>query len=438
MSYSAQLAKPIGCLHSTFLQLRLTGALIWRFWPQLAALWLLGFIGNLLLNEIAALIGRWNSLAGLSMLAIVVLVKLIVILALFETVRSGLPALDAASRAVTGQTHVDNRIDTGTRTFIGALTLSLVPFFAFYAAWGFLGDTIRDYSRLSLTLLMAGESAGLLNVSEGSWLIVPVAAAWAVRRFSKAMHKRSRASVWPVLIVICEANWAFIGVFVISEWQDDVRTWFSHLPETIGGLLSFLAPITDATAQQALAPPPEFAPPPIGKVLTSLFFYALYPVVWLTIAALVYGYDIDSKRDRGDDRVSRALSRWEALPKSIRDFASHFISGTLKRCRALAEGIGLALNSGVALVVVAVIVYRLLDWGAAWTWYELTQLIGPHELPFWQIIAQVISPFIGTPSDPGEGLLITPVKICLLAATLEVGFSQGREWRGRQQNEHTA
>ncbi|CUX02884.1 hypothetical protein N5C66_25165 [Rhizobium pusense] len=184
--------------------------------------------------------------------------------------------------------------------------------------------------------------------------------------------------------------------------------------------------------------PSLFVSPPIGKVLTSLFFYALYPVVWLTIAALVYGYDIDSKRDRGDDRVSRALSRWEALPKSIRDFASHFISGTLKRYRALAEGIGLALNSGVALVVVAVIVYRLLDWGAAWTWYELTQLIGPHELPLWQIIAQVISPFIGTPSDPGEGLLITPVKMCLLAATLEVGFSQGREWRGRQQNEHTA
>lgn len=438
MSYSAQLAKPIGGVHSTFLQLRLTGGLLWRFWPQLAALWLLGFIGNLLLNEIAALIGRWNPLAGLSMLAIVVLMKLIVILALFETIRPGLPALDSASRAVTDQAYVDNRMDTGISNFISALALSLVPFFAFYAAWGFLGDTIRDYSRLSLTLFMAGESASLLNVSEGSWLIVPIAAAWAVRRFAKAMHKRSRSPIWPVLIVICEANWAFIGVFVISEWQDDIRAWFSHLPETIGGLFSFLAPITDATAQQAIAPPPEFAPPPIGKVLTSLFFYALYPVVWLTLAALVYGYDIDSKRDPGEGRISRALSRWKALPKSIRDFVSHFISGTLKRYRALAEGIGLALNSGIAPVMGAIIVYRLLDWGAAWIWYGLTQLIGPHELPLWQIIAQIISPFIGTPSDPGEGLLITPIKICLLAATLEVGFAQGREWRGRQQNQRTA
>lgn len=438
MSYSAQLSNPIGGVHSTFQQLRLTGALLRRFWPQLAALWLLGFIGNLLLNELAALIGRWNSLAGLSMLAVVVLLKLIVILALFETVRPGLPALDAASRAVTEQAHHDNRIETGTSNFISALALSLVPFFAFYAAWGFLGDTIRDYSRLSLSLFMAGESASLLDVSGGSWLIVPIAAAWAVRRFSKAMYKRSGSSVWPVLIVICEANWAFIGVFVISEWQDEIRAWFSHLPETIGGLLSFLAPITDATAQQAVAPPPEFASPPIGKVLTSLFFYALYPVVWLTLAALVYGYDIDSERAPGEGRISRAISRWQALPKSVRDFVSHFIAGTLKRYRALAEGIGLALNSGIVPVVVAILVYRLLDWGAAWIWYGLTQLIGPHELPLWQIIAQVISPFIGTPSDPGEGLLITPIKICLLAATLEIGFAQGRAWQGRQQNQRTA
>lgn len=434
MSCLAQLSKPTGAVQSIFLQLGLTGALLWRFWPQLAALWLLGFISNLLLNEFAALIGRWNSLAGLSILAIVVLFKLIVILALFETVRPGLPALDAASRAVPQQTQLDNRIDTGTSNFISALALSLVPFFAFYAAWGFLGDTIRDYSRLSLSLFMAGESASLLDVSRGSWLIVPIAAAWAVRRFSKAMHKRSSSSIWPVLIVICEANWAFIGVFVISEWQDEIRAWFSHLPETVGGLLSSLALVTDATAHQAVAPSPEFASPPIGKVLTSLFFYALYPVVWLTLAALVYGYDIDSQRALGEGRISRAISRWQALPKSIQDFVSHFISGTLKRYRALAEGIGLALNSGVVPVVVAILVYRILDWGAAWIWYGLTQLIGPHELPLWQIIAQVISPFIGTPSDPGEGLLITPIKICLLAATLEVGFAQGREWRRRRHN----
>nr|WP_250813411.1 hypothetical protein [Neorhizobium tomejilense] len=430
MPHSAQSVPSIGGIQTAFQQLRLTVCLLWRFWPQLAALWLLGFIGNLLLNDIAATIGRWNPLAGLSVLALVVLLKLVVIIALFETVRRGLPALDAASRTPAEQRHAE--IGTVPGNFVSALALTLVPFFAFYAAWGFLGDTVRDYSRLSLSLFLSGEATGLLDVSGSAWLIVPVVLAWAVRRFAKAMHKRSRASIWPVLIVVCEANWAFIGLFVLSEWQDDIRAWFSRLPETIGMLLGLLTPVTDAVAQQSVPLPPEFSPPPLDTRLIGLFFYSLYPVVWLTLAALVYGYDIHGERPLGEGRLARAVSRWQTLPKPVRDFISHFVAGTLKRYRALAEGIGLALNSGIVPVLSAILVYRLLDWGSAWTWYGLTQFIGPHDLPFWQIIAQTISPFIGTPSEPGEGLLVTPIKICLLAATLEIGFSQGREWRGRK------
>lgn len=434
MSNSVQTATFGRGLTSVILQLRLVASLVWRFWPQLAALWLLGFIGNLLLNELAAMVGRWNSLGGLSMLAFVVLLKLTVIVALFETVRRGLPTLDAASRSLTARpSRPDGKaeIETVPPTLVSVLALSLVPFFAFYTAWGFLGDTVRDYSRLSLSLFLSGEASGLLEVSRSRWLVFPIVVAWAIRRFAKAMHKRSRRPIWPILIVVCEANWAFIGLFVLSEMQDDIRAWFSHLPETIGALFASLAPLREAVAQLAVPPPPEFSPAPIGTQLVSLFFYALYPVVWLTLAALIYGYDVNGEPVPATGALAQAVSRWDALPKQVRDFISHFVSGTVKRYRALAEGIGLALNSGWMLIFVAIVGYRLLDWGSAWAWYGLTQNIGPHDLPVWQLIAQVISPFIGTPSEPGEGLLVTPIKICLLAATLETGFSQGRKWRGR-------
>lgn len=411
-------------------QLRLTLLLLWRFWPQLAALWLIGFIGNLVLNELAAAIGRWNSLAGLSMLAVVVLLKLVIIVALFETVRPGLPTLEKASRAPDPQTGTET--DGSYPGFVTALALTLVPFFAFYAAWGFLADTVRDYSRLSLDLFMSGEATDLLKVTGGAWLFVSVAIAWAVRRFAKWMHKRSKASIWPVVIVICEANWAFIGLFVVSQWQGDIRAWFSHLPDALGHFLGILQPVGEAAAKTSFPPPPEMADPPLGKQIKAVFLYALYPVVWLTLAALVYGYDINGDRPVGEGRLSRALSRWQALPKSARDFISHFIAGTLKRYRALAEGVGLALNSGIGLLLVAIVLYRLLDWGAAWAWFGLVQLIGPHDLPLWQIVAQAISLFFGNPSEPGDGLLIMPIKVCLLAATLEIGFAQGREWRRRK------
>lgn len=425
---SAQPAPTVSGLRIASRQLQLTLRLLFRFWPQLAALWLLGFTGNLLLNELAALIGRWNSLAGLSMLALVVLLKLVVIVGLFETVRPGLPTLDAASRAPAAQPQM---LQDGRTNFVAALALTLVPFFAFYAAWGFLSDTVRDYSRLSLDLFMAGEATGLLKVSGGAWLFVSVAAAWALRRFAKFMHKRSKTSIWPIIIVICEANWAFVGLFVVSEWQSEIRAWFSHLPDTIGHFLGLLQPVGDASAQTNVATPPEMTSAPIGQQIKGVFLYALYPVVWLTLAALIYGYDINGEPQIGEGRLSRAVSRWQALPKAARDFIAHFIAGTMKRYRALAEGVGLALGSGIALLLFAIVFYRLLDWGAAWAWFGLTQLIGPHELQLWQIFAQGISVLFGTPSAPGDGLLIMPIKVCLLAATLEVGFAQGREWRRR-------
>ncbi|KQT51638.1 hypothetical protein ASG47_01765 [Devosia sp. Leaf420] len=412
---------------------RLMVALLWRFWPQLAAIWLLGFIGNLVLNEFAALLGRWNSLAGLSVLAVVVLLKLIIIVALFETVRPALPSLEKASRAVADQRAETASEDKEPTDFITVLTLTLVPFFAFYAAWGFLGDTLRDYSRLAFSLFLAGEQKSLLEVTGGAWLTVPIVVAWAVRRFAKAMHKRSKAWIWPVLTVLCEANWAFIGIFALSQWQGDIVAWFSQLAHVIGSVLGALSPIREAAAQPVLPTPPEFASPPAGPRLISLFFYSLYPVVWLTIAALVYGYDINAAPAIAEGRFARVVSRWKALPKTVREFIARFGAGTVKRYQALAEGIGLTLKSGSVLIVTAIVLYRVLDWLSAWAWYALTQIIGPHDLPLWQIIAQVISPFIGTPSDPGEGLLVTPIKICLLAATLELGFARGRQWRGRNQ-----
>lgn len=411
----------------------LTLELLWRFCPQLMALWLLGAIGGGALNELAVMTGHLNGLAGLSVLSLVVLLKLVIIVALFETVRAGLPALDAASRltAQRSETSLDKDAETKPPGFVTALALTLVPFFAYYTAWGFLGETVRNYSKLAFDLTLSGQAPIALEFkSGGMWLFGSVAAAWAVRYGAKSMRRRSKASIWPIAIVVCEANWAFIGLYVISDWHDEIRSFVAHLPEAFGRFLSSLSPVRDAAAAGILPRPSDAVPRSLGEAATSLFFYALYPVVWLTLAALVYGYDINGDRPVSEGRIGRALSRWHLLPKSIRDFIAHFIAGTAKRYRALAEGVGLALNSGLELTILAIVLYRLLDWGSMWIWYGLAQWIGPHEWVLWQTIAQAISLLFGIPSDPGDSLFVTPIKICLLAAALEIGFSQGRQWHG--------
>ena len=50
-----------------------------------------------------------------------------------------------------------------------------------------------------------------------------------------------------------------------------------------------------------------------------------------------------------------------------------------------------------------------ISWAGAWTWYGLTRLIGAHDLGTWQIFADAISPFIGSPSEVDGGILLDAV-----------------------------
>lgn len=413
-----------GCKLSALAKLPHTWmALLQRYWPHLTALWLVGVLAEDVLTEIAVRVGFLNQLAGLSTLTLVVLVKLVVIVALFEIVRPGLPSLQAAAKAAE-RSQADSP-EGEAADFTAALSLALVPFFAFYAAWGFLGDTVREYSKLALDLTPFGQNARILEVSGGWLLLASVAIAWLVRLGAKQMHKRSKHMFWPFLIVVCEANWAFIALYVLSNWHNEIMAWVSRLPETLNG---WLFPAARAAAA-AIAPPVEYAPASWFDMLSALFIYALYPTVWLTLAALVYGYDIGRADLPVEGRWSKAIGHWGRLPKFLRDFLIHFVAGTAKRYRALAEGVGLTFGTGLTLLVTVIVAFRLLDWSAAWAWYGASRLIGPHEIGLWQIIAHALSILLGSPSAPGNGALIMPLKITLLAAGLETGFAQGRQWR---------
>ncbi|SED09416.1 hypothetical protein SAMN05519104_2780 [Rhizobiales bacterium GAS188] len=408
-------------------QLTLAARLLRRFWPQLLVVALAGLLVEDLLLELAIRIGFLNHLAGLVALTLVVLVKLVAVVAMLEILRPALPAL-AAARDSSRQTIGDQ--DGGPPRFAAILTAALVPFFAYYAAWGFLGDTIREYSRLALTLDPFGSHGMVLDVLGGWWLILSVALAWVIRRAANAMKARSNAATWEGVIVVCEANWAFIGLYVLSRWKDDAIAWLAaggiaEFGQTIFGWLSAWV----ASARAAELVPVEHASSGWLDRAQGVFFYGLLPVVWLTMAALIYGYDIHGGAGLGSPRVMRAIERYRSLPRFLRDFVSQFTEGYLKRYRALANGVRLTFTSSLMLILTLVVSYRLLDWLSAWAWFGLTRLVGAHELDAWQVIAHSLSLMLGSPSDPGaDGVLILPIKICLLAATLERAVALGGRW----------
>ncbi|RUW49063.1 hypothetical protein [Mesorhizobium sp. M8A.F.Ca.ET.021.01.1.1] len=430
----------------------LSFSLLRRFWPQLVALVLAGVLAGDLLLQLAAKVALANHFAGLAMLTLVALAQLVVTVAMFHVLRPGLPNVLAAQRGadkaaeskVAGKETSD--ADQRGSRLVRMITIALLPFFAYYAAWGFLGDIVRQYSRASLDQAGFGQSGNVLDVLDSRWLLISVAVSWLVRRLAKFMQTKTTAtSFWQIVVVICETNWIFVGLYVISRWKDSALQWlmsrnfWSVLQASIDGLASPVpvataAPVVTAAsaapvvtaASAAPVVPVEITSIAASTVAVNLFFYMLLPLIWLVMAALIYGYEVrdDAALMRVNGRVERFGQRYAGLPKFLRDFVEHFIAGYRSRYLPIANGVRLTVSSSLVLLCTLIVGYRLLDWGAAWLWLGATRLIGPHELDVWQILSHGVTLLFGSPfQDSSTGILIEPIRICFLAAVLETAFS---------------
>ena len=392
-------------------------------WPVLLLLATLGSIANELLLPLAVKLGYLNSLAGFAVLALLVLAKLVVTVLMFVALRPYLPAVSALQIAG-ASAQPDTPQPAGARAVIGLVALALVPFFAYYAAWGFLGDTVRDYSVRALSEAGFGEKVDVLAVPLSLWLVLAIGLAWLVRKLAKAAHTRRPSPFWQFLVIACDANWIFVGLYALSRWKDTGWAWLKTIA------LPYLRLIHDWTlslvgkAKAAMPEAIDLAAPPLSTSLQSLFLYALLPLVWLLMAATIYGYDAkDPSALARDRRAAAALARWQAAPKAIRDFAEHFIGGYRSRYLPVVNSVRLAFGASLSVLIALVVGYRFIGFAAAWLWIGLTRLIGPLDLDSWQVIADAIAFLLGGPSEIRGGILVESLRICLLAAVMETAVA---------------
>ncbi|MGX7873897.1 hypothetical protein ACVDG5_015095 [Mesorhizobium sp. ORM6] len=345
----------------------LSFSLLRRFWPQLVALVLAGVLAGDLLMQLAAKVALANHFAGLAMLTLVALAQLVVTVAMFHVLRPGLPHLLAAQRGADKAAEAEGAADRRGSRLVRMITIALLPFFAYYAAWGFLGDIVRQYSRASLDQADLGQGGNVLDVLDLRWLLISVAVSWLIRRLAKFMQTKTKAaSFWQIVVVICETNWIFVGLYVISRWKDTALQWlmsrsfWSALQAAADGLAS---PVPVATAAPMV--PVEITSIAPSTVAINLFFYMLLPLIWLVMAALIYGYDVrdDAALMRVHSRLEKFGQRYAGLPKFLRDFVEHFVKGYRSRYLPIANGVRLTVSSSLVLLCTLIVGYRLLDWG---------------------------------------------------------------------------
>lgn len=412
--------------------LRLTGSLFYRYALLLSAIWAAGTLLDQLLLRAAVWIGMQSRLLGLVAIAPVILLQLVIFVVFFVILRNGLPRMRLRMllrRSPTGPKPDGDAAETDASSsgFAIALLAVLVPFYGYYAGWGFLGDTLRNYSQLFYTTQMSQidfnnpkATPTALEVGQTGWVILAVLLIWVIRKAAKHFSQRTGKQSWSMLIVLCEATWALLGLYVISGWKTGIAGWMANLPPP-GDLMNWFVSEASAAITEASAMPVDWpaAPQPWPTVKT-LFWYALLPLVWFNLGAIVYGHDMNAVRGETDRLAGRALRRWDSLPKPVTDFIGHFWKGLIKRWHAVTNGILLAASAGFALTVSVLVLWRLVDWLGNWAWIGLAHLIGPQDMQIWQIASVLLNALFNAPGAPPGGLLVSPLQFCILAAGLEL------------------
>jgi len=403
-----------------FRPLALAARLLLACWPQLLLIGCLALMARTLLLNAAVSIGLQNATGGMIVLSLVVLVKLAALVLMFAVLRPHLPAVAALRRNVLETQGPESR---PADHVLAVTAAAILPFFVYYAAWGFLGDTVREYSRLALAQAPFGESVDIFALVRSKGVFLSIALCWLVRFVAKRLNARAGHPYWRLLIVAADASWVFIGLYALDVWKDDWIRWLGA-----GTVLSVDTwwPSIAAHAAEAFVPA-EFRPQPIGEQVQSLFFYALLPMIWLVMAAIINGYELSAPPRAAAPSSGSGLRKW------LRDFADHFIGGYRSRYAPVWTCLKLTLGSGLATLLTFIVAYRLIAWVGAWLWWVATRTIGAHDLGTWELMADAISVFIGSPSDLDGGILLDPMRVVLLAAVLEYSVASAGNRRAGDQ-----
>lgn len=389
--------------------LQVAGRLLWRHWPALLAWYLAGILGRYAVIEVAGYVGAYSAVAGSLLLPLAILSRLVALVAMFLVLRDGMRELNAIA-------PVPAEAGVRRREFFDALMGGILPFFAFYAAWGYLREDAAAYSSrllevstsLSAVAIFQDEAqagdglAGEITLTPLTVAIVVVAFAlrWLLKRYKDRLPK------WfAVFSVYLETVWVYFAVAVIaivlgfvSGWvgSRQAMVWLGDLRETIATAFVPLAWLWEAV---------EWLLGEAGGII-------LLPVAWLTIAGVVYGQAVAAEavptESFGGDTVRRIRSRYRSLPARLRARLADVWEEFVSRFRPIGRAFVLMWRAGPALIGGFVLLYTLLLALQGVLEWAVLRAVGPHDLDdFWLVNDRLI--FLIVP------VLIEPVRIALVA-----------------------
>lgn len=366
-----------------------------RHWPLLLAWYFLGEAVHEVFMQLAAYAGAVSSLGGLLILPIAVLGRLVAYVAMFLTVRSALRNLTREDPEILATRSLRERVGE----FANATLLAILPFLAFYTAWGLLDEDRFRFSQLALRALLRNEGLSseftdrIGTFEFGPLPIVVIAAALALRFVTTRFADRLPAWTAPVS-VYAESVWVFLLFTFVSQQLSVVRGWLEGR-----AAVQWLTDFGDGVAANLpwVAGAWEWLMAALGLVGPGI----LLPLAWITVAGIIYGAGAH------DDVRQSSAPRARGFIGGLR----RFLGGIAQRVEELWDAVVFVLTAGpipAGLYLVAFTLWAAFDRGLD---IAALRVFGVHDTPFWTAWGGLIGMLAGAVS--------TPIMVALVAAAYD-------------------
>jgi len=407
-----------------------TGRVWWRLLPLIMGVYLLGWLGSELTLRVAVIAGDispWLALVLFAFNFVCVLAAAIVILSLAGRelgIRGLLPA---------DEREIDDR-DTSLSRLLG---ITLLPFLGMYAAFGQVADAANRlvtqqwirYGFLSDQKTVLGALYDLAT-QHLAWLVALLVGIYVLRRVLDFVAERTGLRILGLVVVLIESFFMLLVIVGGIRVLQTFLVWLSNR-----AVLQWLAAIKNALADffaifkidlpEILTRTWAFIADTIWPVLVDV---VAQPMLWLAVAALVFGSRVLSLADlwrKGQPyaaripgasafaryREKRAFRRLGPPPKGVRLAAARvqeaFFGDIDDKYLPTLHALRLVLRAGPLFLGSYIFVYNLVIIAGNYLEILINWLVGGHEAQFWVRWEPVFA--------LAQDALVEPVRLCLLA-----------------------
>ena len=356
--------------------------------PRLIALALLGWVayhGAVLVGAEVAQVSPWLLIPALSLGVVLRLATVVVSLRLVGT-ELGAPDL---LRQVAPADAVDDDRDRSLARLLG---VTLLPFLAVYAAFGYVDSFARDVVLLSTYRHGFGELLGALNPLSSPTVaviaVILVVSLFVARRLIDRWQERTGGLLPALLGALVEASGLFVvllsafrlvegaqlwlGERRLAQWWEAATQWATgglriDLPELLERVWTFLA----------------------STVWPVLWDVVSQPLAWLTLAALVFGSRLlhtgppEAAGAGRAERVRLALARAEGPRRALLSVQQTFLGDLDDKYLPTWRSLRLVLHAGWAFLGAYVLLFNITTFLGDWSVDAVKAAIGGQPVGVW-------------------------------------------------------